>query len=215
MSSNLNRLLFVSLVAMFELSLAPRIEAFGCRPNLIPNGLLNNCSNCHVDPRGGGPRNAFGSDVEEVAVGCDPFWSSALATLDSDGDGRTNGEELLDPEGSWTIGLPPPGDPLLVTNPGIPDEPPPPPGFVRGDPDRSETIDITDAIVILRVLFEGDASFACAAAADVNDDGRLNVADPVFIVGYLFSGTAAPPPPFPDCGPDPDGDDFGCDAPAC
>jgi hypothetical protein len=39
--------------------------------------------------------------------------------LDSDGDGFTNGTELQDPQGSWTIGSPKPGDAGKVSNPGV------------------------------------------------------------------------------------------------
>ncbi|MDE0740913.1 MAG: hypothetical protein OSB83_17105, partial [Planctomycetota bacterium] len=39
------------------------LEARGCRPDLIPNGDVNRCSNCHVNSRGGGRRTPFGQDV--------------------------------------------------------------------------------------------------------------------------------------------------------
>lgn len=97
--------------------------ARGFRANQIPNGTLKSCANCHVNPAGGGPRNAFGQEIEAnhlTQPGADGQvqWSAALASLDSDGDGFTNGEELQDPDGSWQIGRPFPGDPALVTNPG-------------------------------------------------------------------------------------------------
>jgi hypothetical protein len=47
------------------------------------------------------------------------IWNSTLAAIDSDKDGRTNGAELLDPNGTWTIGAADPGNPALVTNPGV------------------------------------------------------------------------------------------------
>ena len=49
-------------------------------------------------------------------------WGAALAVIDSDGDGFSNGEELQDPDGAWQNGQPAPGDPSLVTNPGSPDD---------------------------------------------------------------------------------------------
>lgn len=80
----------------------------------LPNGNAFRCANCHVSPGGGGPRNAFGQAVGAITgSSAVPFWSAALAALDSDGDGFANGSELGDPEGDgttiagWT-----------VTNPG-------------------------------------------------------------------------------------------------
>jgi hypothetical protein len=41
-------------------------------------------------------------------------------------------------------------------------------------------------------------------AADVNDDGGpIDGTDLFYLVSYLMMGGPAPPPPFPDCGPDP------------
>ncbi len=43
----------------------------------------------------GGPRTSFGNEVWSI-VGRSraPFWSEALAAMDSDGDGFSNGQEL-------------------------------------------------------------------------------------------------------------------------
>lgn len=86
----------------------------------IPNGGKFRCANCHVDPGGGGPRNQFGQDVEARVTpnGTQDFWNESLAGIDSDGDGKTNGQELGDPTGSWRPGQANPGNFNLVSNPG-------------------------------------------------------------------------------------------------
>jgi len=44
---------------------------------------------------------------------------------------------------------------------------------------------------------------ACFEASDVNDDGTLNIADPTYLLGYLFAQKDPPPAPFEACGVDP------------
>ena len=44
-----------------------------------------------------------------------------IFNIDSDGDGRTNGEELLDPDGNWSQGQANPGNTEDVTHPGVSD----------------------------------------------------------------------------------------------
>jgi hypothetical protein len=50
----------------------------------------------------------------------------------------------------------------------------------------------------------------CDDAGDSNDDGKVDIADPVFSFGYLFLGTREPPPPFPAAGADPTPDGLRC-----
>ena len=93
------------------------------RPSEIPNGGVNKCANCHINPAGGGARNVFGQEVENsflTVPGSQGHvqWGPELAGLDSDGDGFTNGEERQDPSGAWKPGDPAPGDQSLVTLPG-------------------------------------------------------------------------------------------------
>lgn len=89
-------------------------QAFPSFPNEIPNGFVNRCANCHLDPAGGGDRNAFGLAFANLF-----FWDPSLAAVDSDGDGFTNGEELQDATGQWFPGDPPPGEQHLVSSPGF------------------------------------------------------------------------------------------------
>ena len=66
-------------------------------------------------------------------------------------------------------------------------------------------------------LFAGAEAPTCADAADVNNDGALNIADPIGVLNALFSDKA-PPPPFEECGPDvgEPQDELGCESfPGC
>ncbi|MFH0734997.1 MAG: T9SS type A sorting domain-containing protein [bacterium] len=91
----------------------------------IPNGSVKSCANCHVSPSGGGDRNAFGKLVEARFLNNDNVtWGPELASLDADGDGVSNGDELLDRYGLWITGQQNPGLPVLVKNPGVVTETP-------------------------------------------------------------------------------------------
>ncbi len=129
-------------------------------------------------------------------------------------------DEIGDPEGLWVEGDPAPGDPARVTNPGDPDdrpEPVPAARFRRGDFDSDGKVNITDPISTLNFLFGGQGSPSCMKAVDANGDGSVNIADATFSLNFLFSGGPAPPAPFPDCGPEPEGHDAGieCETETC
>jgi hypothetical protein len=88
------------------------------RENLLPNGRVFGCANCHVNPAGGGTRTPFGEEVFNVfnrvpVPATTPYWSATLAAKDSDGDGLANGREVGDPEGDGTAVAG-----AVVTNPG-------------------------------------------------------------------------------------------------
>ena len=118
----MNKKILVIAVALLASSTFSVLVSRSFRPGQIPNGSKNNCANCHVNPGGGGARNPFGQTVEANFLdgSGNVTWGAALAKLDSDGDGFTNGQELQDPEGQWKIGDPAPGDRSLVTKPGDP-----------------------------------------------------------------------------------------------
>ncbi len=55
----------------------------------------------------------------------------------------------------------------------------------------------------------------CSDAQDLNDDGALSLADPLFNLNFQFQMGPQPVDPFPDCGFDPTSDtagfgDLGC-----
>ncbi|MBI4586395.1 MAG: hypothetical protein HY717_20490 [Planctomycetes bacterium] len=60
--------------------------------------------------------------------------------------------------------------------------------FLRGDSDRSFTIDISDPIITLEALFLGTPQPVCQDAMDANDDGGLDISDAVFTLLHLFRG---------------------------
>jgi hypothetical protein len=92
----------------------------------------------------------------------------------------------------------------------------PPPGqFRRGDVDASASVNIADAIAVLRFLFLG-GGLECADAADADDTGEVTITDAVAILRFLFSGGQPPPAPGPSaCGEDPTADGLECNSSAC
>lgn len=126
--------------------------------NTIPNGDIFSCDNCHLPDMSA--KTPFGIDYKNHGK----VWSSTLATLDSDGDTYTNGEELQDPAGTWVKGQPQPGDPALVSNPGDPDSIPVVgfsiSGNVSGAVSAGVTITLTGAAMDTTVTdASGDYSF--------------------------------------------------------
>ena len=79
------------------------MDARPWRVDQIPNGKKFGCINCHSSSSGRS-LNFFGLIVDtKVGKGSRAqFWNVQLASLDSDGDGYTNGEELGDPDGDGT-----------------------------------------------------------------------------------------------------------------
>lgn len=75
--------------------------------------------------------------------------------------------------------------------------------FIRGDADHDGSVNLSDAVAILRYLFEGERSApACLDAADVNDNGTVDISDTTFLASYLFLQGSPPLPPFPNAGQD-------------
>lgn len=84
----------------------------------LPNGDKQRIGYGHQNRGGGGSLNQFGRDFAASGYS----WTADLCSKDSDGDGRTNGEELGDPGCSWRKGESPDVTTGL-THPGVADEP--------------------------------------------------------------------------------------------
>ena len=213
----LSKSLYASLVSCVLVASASESQARPWRPAQLPNGMTFRCSNCHISEFGAGPRTPFGESVNEIIQKNGDlmffFWSPELAGIDSDGDGRTNGEELGDPLGLWLEGDADPDVPE-VTNPGVEDDfgGGDGPQFVRSDANNDGRIDIGDGVFLFNFLFAGAEPPACGDAGDTNDDGNTDISDGVFVLNFLFSGGDAPPGPFPDCGEDTTEDGIDCAA---
>ena len=120
------------------LSLPTPALAWPSYPDLLPhapnatNG--KECITCHDNPEGGnGCTNGTAPNGCSSAVKpcLNPFgvqfksqssnnytWNAWLAAQDADGDGFTNGEELQDPAGTWSVGNSAPGIESRATLPG-------------------------------------------------------------------------------------------------
>jgi hypothetical protein len=84
------------------------------------------------------------------------------------------------------------------------------PLFRRGDANLDGAIRFSDASFLEdALLLDGEAP-GCVDAADVNDDGRLHGADPLYLLDWLFGSGAAPPSPFTTPGADLTLDGLGC-----
>jgi formylglycine-generating enzyme required for sulfatase activity len=84
------------------------------------------------------------------------------------------------------------------------------PRFIRGDASNDNVLSVTDSLLILRHLFQGEEGLTCEDAADADDSGVLDVTDGVYILLRLFAGGRPPPAPYPGCGTDPTEDGLGC-----
>jgi hypothetical protein len=84
-------------------------------------------------------------------------------------------------------------------------------GFVRGNSNNDDEVNISDAVYTLGFLFLGRPAPVCLDAADSNNDSAINITDPIYALNFLFLGGPIIPPPFPLCGLDEGPDDLlGC-----
>ncbi len=83
--------------------------------------------------------------------------------------------------------------------------------FLRGDADRSGSLELSDAIRILNYQFVESLALFCPDAADLDDNGSLDVTDAIRSLNFQFLGIpgSEPRPPGPyQCGPDVTEDDL-------
>jgi len=90
----------------------------------------------------------------------------------------------------------------------------PNPVFQRGDANADGGLDLSDAIGILFFKFMGD-TISCVDAADVDDNGQVEVTDVIDLLGHLFLGGDPPAEPFSACDIDPTADELTCESFNC
>jgi hypothetical protein len=118
-----------------------------------------------------------------------------------------SGTDLADP--TWVVSFAPECPTTDLSAIGAP----PSADFRRGDADGDGALGVGDAVPVLAWLFAGGPEPLCLDAADANDSGgcRPDLADPVYLLIWLFQGgEALPPPGVSDCAADPTEDAMGC-----
>lgn len=86
-------------------------------------------------------------------------------------------------------------------------------GFIRGDCNLDQVVNLADPIYLGTALFAGGGPIGCVDACDANDDGTVDVADVVYTPNHLFGGGPPPPSPYPACGSDLTDDLLNCATP--
>lgn len=105
------------------------------------------------------------------------------------------------------------GKPVADDDPDIVD--PTQVSFVRGDLDGNLQLDLGDVLSSLNALFQ-DSTIQCEDANDCNDDGLLDISDPITLLAYLFGGgESLPAPGSSGCGTDETRDTLSCEKSVC
>jgi hypothetical protein len=169
-------------------------EARSFRVGNIPNGEKFGCLSCHIDNQASGFTN-FGSNAQSNLLPgpvqqTDVDWSG-LCPADSDGDGRSNGEELGDPDCNWVEGQPP--DSTSASNPGVPNAGAGSCG--NGQLDKFELCDSPTLMGVERCLDLSAGTGTLSCTADCSFD---------------YSDCSSPPPGWEDPAPPPEEDEEGC-----
>jgi hypothetical protein len=66
---------------------------------------------------------------------------------------------------------------------------------IRGDANMDKSFDISDPITVVEFLFQAGPPLPCMNAADFSDDVKIDIADPIAMLGALFLGASAALPP--------------------
>lgn len=82
--------------------------------------------------------------------------------------------------------------------------------FRRGDCNGEAAFDVSDVVFILSFFFTSGTAAPCESACDANDDGLLDVADAIRMLGSLFVADPPLPAPIGTCGEDPTPDSLTC-----
>ena len=82
--------------------------------------------------------------------------------------------------------------------------------FLRGDLNADYVVDLSDPIRSLLILFRSDPMPYCEDAADANDDGSFDVADPIATLRSLFLNAGPLPSPSEAAGFDRIADQLYC-----
>jgi hypothetical protein len=83
--------------------------------------------------------------------------------------------------------------------------------FVRGDITADGSRNLVDVTVLLLYMFDPSQPAAtCLDAADINDDGAVDITDAISLLEFLFLGGSVPPAPSSSCGPDESIDNLTC-----
>ncbi len=83
------------------------------------------------------------------------------------------------------------------------------PTFLRGDANADGAVTLSDVFAIFRHLHLG-FPVVCEDAVDVDDSGRLDLVDPLYLIGSVFFRSGLIPAPSAEAGTDPTPDGLTC-----
>ena len=112
--------------------LSTSADARSSRSRQVPNGTSLGCVACHVSSGGGDLETHLACRLKRIFSRRRVFQELSCGdqtgrTLDADGDGATNGEELGDPDGTWQQGDANPEGEIFFPWDAESTPPPPPP----------------------------------------------------------------------------------------